>query len=54
MHHVNMPGLACRMRRVTGGDVPGTSVSPGDISHGTDHASQMLTLTLLLHRIMNK
>lgn len=54
MYHVNMPGLACRMRRVTRRDVLGTSVSPGDISYGTDQASQMLTLTPLLHRIMNK
>ena len=54
MYHVNKPGLACRMGRVTGRDVPGTSVSPADIPHGTDHASQMLALIPLLHRIMNK
>lgn len=54
MYHVNKPGLARRMRRVTGTDVPGMSVSPVDTSHCTDHASQMLTPIPLLHRIMNK
>ena len=54
MYHVNKPGLACRMRRVTGTDIPGMSVSPVDTSHCTDHTSQMLIPIPLLHRIMNK